>query len=126
MTFDFDSVTYRLGGRMGEHGPLLTNVTITAPPWGHLYGVHLRTPLVSTFATAFFLEEGEIERVPVRQGRPRRPEAVANRLEEVAQVARESSFGNRGHNVAAHFGVSKSYARQLIARAAAAGYPTWR
>ena len=80
MAFDFDGMNYRLGGRMGNTGPLLTTVTITAPPGRFLYGVHLRAPLISTFTTAFGLEEGEIERVPIRQGRPRRPEAAGNRL----------------------------------------------
>jgi hypothetical protein len=126
MAFDFDGVSYHLWGRMSNTGPLLTSVEITAPPDGFLYGVHLRAPLISTFATAFELGEGEIERVPIRQGRPRRPEAAGNRLSEVAEVVRGAAFGSRGRAVAEHFGVSQSYARQLVARAAAAGYQTWR
>ncbi len=107
-------------------GPLLTGVEITAEEGGFLYVTDLRAPLITTFASAFELTEGVIRRVPPQRGRPRHPEAAGNRLDEVARIARSATFGHRGKAVADWFGVSPSYARQLISKASAAGHPIWR
>jgi hypothetical protein len=96
-------------------------VTSDAP----LSAIHLRAPLVTTFATRFGLTEGEVRTLPARKGRPADPRSAASRLNEVARVAREAAYGKRTATVAEAFDVQPGYARQLIGRAKAAGFQTW-
>lgn len=126
ITSSIGDAEYRLTGVMGELGPVLRKVEISGDD---LQSEHLRIPIISTFREGFaaspfgITEEGP---VPYRVGRGRKPDAqaMANRLYEIAEVARSAESGRKGVTVATTFGVSAGYARHLISAARKAGYLT--
>lgn len=125
VSFHHVGADYRLTGRLGPNGPELTGVEITSDrPLGM---AQLRAPLVSTFVNSFAMVEGQTRpETVVPSGRPRDAASARSQIAEVAEVARSAPYGSRTQAVSDHFGISRSYARQLISRAGQAGFAVWK